>query len=735
MMLSDRFICAGEEYATYEKSVPAPYFRKTFSLDELPGKAELTVCGLGFYRLWVNGKEITKGLFAPYITNPDEIVFYDGYDLAGALRKGKNVLVFLLGNGMLDAPGGSVWDFDKDSFRASPRLAFALELDGETVEAGPDVKTHPSPIYFNDLRAGERYDAKNEISGVLDPEFDDSAWTCAVGTSSPKGEKRLCGTDPVKKTGTELAPVSVVPGERSLEYHPHGLAEGFDLFEKYTDTKGYIYDFGVNTAGVFRLRIKGEPGQRIELQFAETLDGDGKLYYGNIQFYPDGFSQHDVYILSGNGEEVWEPSFVYHGARYCLVTGIKPEQATKELLTFLPAHSAFDSVGSFECSDPVANKLYAMTRVSDLANFFYFPTDCPHREKNGWTGDAAMSAEHFFMNYDCLKSLSVWLETVREAQGEDGSIPCMVPTGSWGRRSGPSWDAALTYIPYYAYRFTGDRRILEDNACAIARYLEFISGKRTPAGTVDLFLGDWVPVGGVRRASTEFTDTMSFLSICGKAEFIFDVLGQTERRARAHELYVATRDAVRKHLVNFHTMLADTACQTSQAMALYHGIFNADEKERAFAALVELIHRNGDFFDCGMLGVRYLFHVLADGGEIDLAYKLITRPEWPSYGHFIEQGLTAIPEDFWKDGGHFNSLNHHFLGDISNFFISKIAGLVFNPTGRDVHEYAVRPNLPAGMDCAEASYNAPDGLIKVRVRRNGDSVGVDVSAPECMKRI
>lgn len=739
MILSDKFICAGEQYNSFEKNVPAPYIRRSFVLDSGTESATLTVGSPGFYRAFLNGSEITKGLLAPYISNPDELVFYDSYDITDKTKAGENALVFLLGNGMVNAPGGAVWDFDKESFRASPRIAFALEAETESgdvvIEADGIERCHDSPVYFDDLRCGERYDARNRTDGVLSIGFDDSDWTKAILCSAPKGRKTLCDTDPILPTGEEIRPVKISEGERSLVYNPHRLAAGFDIFEKYAETKGYIYDFGINTAGIFRLRISGRAGQRVELQFAETLDDEGRLYYGNINFYPDGFSQHDVYILSGEGEEVYEPSFTYHGARYCLVTGINKEQATEDLLTFLPAHSALRKIGGFECSDPVANKLYGMTVNSDLSNFFYFPTDCPHREKNGWLGDAAMSAEHFFMNYDCLKSLKVWLGEIRAAQSPEGAIPCMVPTGSWGRGSGPSWDAALTYIPYCAYRFTGDTDILRENADAIAKYLEYTFSRRKPCGTLDLFLGDWVPVGGVRRASTEFTDSVSFLSICRKAEFIFDVLGMTERRERASEIATVIRDAVRKNLVNFHTMLADTACQTSQAMAIYCGIFNSDEYEAAFNALVNLIHQNDYSFDCGMLGVRYLFRVLAEGGKEDLAYELITKPEWPSYGHFIEQGFTAIPENFPADGDSYDSLNHHFLGDINGFFIAEIAGLVFNPTGRNVHEYSVRPHLPSQLDWARASFRAPDGLIEVEVRRVDGNVEVNVNAPEGMKQI
>lgn len=206
--------------------------------------------------------------------------------------------------------------------------------------------------------------------------------------------------------------------------------------------RGWLYDFGVNTAGIETLRIKGERGQQIDLQFAEYINPDGELDYGNLGFYPDGFVQRDVYILKGEGEEVFEPQFTYHGARYCLVLGLTDEQATEELLTFDICASAIGDRGDFRCSDDTVNKLQVMTRNSDLSNFYYFPTDCPHREKNGWTGDASVSCEQLSLNFAPEKSYKEWLRNIRKTQKETGELPGIIPTGGWGYEwgNGPAWD-------------------------------------------------------------------------------------------------------------------------------------------------------------------------------------------------------------------------------------------------------------------------------------------------------
>ena len=726
-----QFISASAEYGSYRNFVPAPYFRKAFFTDTTD--CRLRVTGLGFYRVWINGVEITKGLLAPYISNPDDIVYFDDYDLSPYVRLNeKNVLGFQLGNGMQNAPGGSIWDFDKAAFRAAPKLAFLMQ-QGERVQvfSGKSVKTAPSPLYFDDLRAGVRYDARKEIPGWNLPEFDDGGWADAILCESPRGEFRVCEAEPVKPTGVELKAVSIRPGSMR-PYTPRGDVTHVNVPEDAHDGReGYLYDFGKNNAGIVRLRIHGRPGQRIVLQFGELLR-DGELDYGNINFYPDGFSQRDVYICKGGEEELFEPPFTYHGFRYCLVTGIDEDQATPELLTYIVCSSALKTVGHFRCSDETANTLYEMCDASDRSNFYYFPTDCPHREKNGWTGDAALSAEHMLMTMGAGNSYREWLRNIRASQRDDGSIPGIIPTGGWGFAwgNGPAWDAALIFIPYYTYIYTGDREILSENAAAIFRYLRYASSKRKENGLVAYGLGDWCPVGGDVKPTLEFTDSTTILTCAEKAAFIFDVLGQEKEKAYAQRLYGEMRAAIRDNLINTETCVSDTDCQTAQAMALYYGVFDDAEKAKATARLVDIIHENGDFLDTGILGARVIFHVLSDAGESELAYKMITRPEFPSYGALIVFGETTIPECFDLPGEGNYSHNHHMYCDIKNWFISAVAGLRYNPDGRDHSRVLIKPAFIPSLTFAEADYDSPAGKISVRWERTGTGVELTVRAAE-----
>ncbi len=371
-MLQKRFIKATDTYCSFEAYVNAPYLRRSFKLDFEPESASLSICGLGFYRLFLNGTEITKGALAPYISNPDDYCYYDVYDVSEHLQAGENVIGILLGNGFMNPFGGAIWDFDKAEWLGAPRVALELTAQGEgkefMLEADERFKVHSSPILFDELRMGEQYDANLEIPGWNLPGFDDRGWKNAILAQAPRGVLKECEAEPIL-VQKRIKPVSVTKCE-----------------------DGYLYDFGENIAGLTELHIVADPGQKIVLWHGEILK-DGRFYNGNIIFprpgyeYYKEYNQKTVYIAKGGEKEVHIPSFTYYGFWYVLVQGLKEEQAGEELLTCLVMNSDLRHIGGFSCSDETANTLFEMAQRSDLANFYYFPTDCPHREcVSGYAG-------------------------------------------------------------------------------------------------------------------------------------------------------------------------------------------------------------------------------------------------------------------------------------------------------------------------------------------------------------
>ena len=710
------FIKAGDKFTTIEEHIPAPLFRRTFTADKEAASAELIITGLGYYELYVNGKKITKGPLAPYRSNIDDYIYYDSYDIASELSVGKNVIGIMLGNGIRNAPGAYIWDFEKARFRGAPITAFSLSVrykdgSGETVVSDTETLTAPSPVIFDDLHFGEYYDARLEIPGWNLPDFDDSGWSRAVPAEPPRGEARLCEADPITVRSV-IKPVSVT---------------------EYKDGS-YIYDFGVNTAGLCRLRINGTEGQKVLMRYFETFV-DGEPYFRNNRFDPNDRFQEDEYYCSGEGTEEYTPHFTYHGFRYVLVSGITAEQANSELLTYLEMGSDIKQSGAFTCSDETVNKIQEATVRSDTSNFFYFPTDCPQREKNGWTADASLSAEQVLLNLSPEKSYKEWMRNIYKSLNDKGQLPGIIPTGGWGYHwgNGPAWDNVIVYIPYYTYKYCGDRQMLEELAAPLMRYLNYLFSRLDGKGLIAIGLGDWCQVGLIEdqfKTPLVVTDTILTCDIAEKAAFIYGELGMEAQKRFALSLAERTRAAFRENLIDKASLTVEGGTQTAQAMALFYGMFTDEEKARALDVLVKYIHEADDHFDTGVLGGKVIYRVLAENGYVDLAYKMITRPDYPSYGNWIARGATTLWEAFYPENGRILSLNHHFWGDVSAWFYIYLAGMKINPTCRDTTEVDIKPCFAEALSEVSAYHDMPDGKISVSWNRNGGKITLAIEAAD-----
>lgn len=745
MILSAKFIKANDLVCDFGNPVPAPCFRKAFTLSSAPQSAEITICGLGFYELSINGTDITKGPMAPYISNPDGVCYYDHYDVTPYLREGENVIGILLGNGMRNAFGGFIWDFELAKSRGP--VITALHFSAETsdgvleFEADETFKTHPSPVLWDDLRMGYQYDARLELPHWNEPGFDDSDWEPARRAQTPAGIAKLCAADPIVVTQI-LKPVSVTHYD-ALPFAYESSSQSAPAVESTIRNNVYVFDFGINTSGVTALKINGKPGQVISIRHGEHLVR-GNFSISNIIFkrtekhsterYYE-YSQRDVFTCKG-GEEVFLPKFKYDGFRYAYVEGLEPDQVTEETLTLHEMYSDLKSRATFSCSDPVLNKLMECGRRSDLTNFHYFPTDCPQREKNGWTGDASMSAEHMLLTLTAGASLKEWMTSIQTAQRLDGALPGIVPTGDWGFEwgNGPTWDSVCVNLPYYIYKFTGDLSAAIESEPTILRYLNYIMSRRDERGLIAVGLGDWVDpferINGHIASPLEFTDSAMIHDIAVKAEHLFRAAKMDYAADFAAQVAESMKQAIRTHLIDWNTMTVAGDCQTSQAVALETGLFQPEELPTARKRLVEIVHRDQNENHCGMIGVRYIFHALTNAGESDLAYQMMTSRNRTGYGSWVADGATTLYEAFIDPQNVINSRNHHFLGDVTSWMIQEVAGLKPNPTVTDIYSCEISPNFIGALTHAEASYDSAAGEIICRWNRTDGEILLHVEIPE-----
>jgi len=708
---SAKWIAGKKSHPSRTTVDPAPMLRRAFTLTGPVSSARLYISGLGYYEAYFNGQKAGDEVLAPGVTMYDKSAHYQTLDVTSLVREGDNVLGVLLGNGWYNASTEFVCNYSEAPWRDQAKLLAQLEIryrDGSTdiVVSDRSWRIGSGPIVFDALRNGEFYDARLEQDGWAAPGFNDSDWTPAVIVPGPGGFLRSQQHTPIHVTQT-LRPVSV------REVKP-GV---------------WVYDLGQNISGWGRLKVSGPAGTEVTLRYAEKLTPDDDLDQSNINmFIKTGECQMDRYTLKGQAIEVWEPRFTYHGFQYVQVTGF-PGTPTLDNLEGRVVHTAFATCGEFSCSNDLLNRIQACARWSTLGNYHGFPTDCPQREKNGWTGDASISAEQVLLNFDPMTAYHKWLGDLRDAQRPSGQLPGIVPTGGWGYNwgSGPAWDSASILIPWYLYLYEGDTAILETHYASMKRYLDYTLTMTTDY-TADYGLGDWA-APNTESEKPGCPNTVTDTAYC----FVHaDVLRQTAERLgkkadarRFAGLARKFRRAFRKHFVDFKKADVTGSNQTAVACALYQGLLEEAEKPAFLATLAQHVEERRRHIDCGILGAKYVLHALSDLGRADLAFAIATQEDFPGWGHWIRQGATTLWEG-WDGSG---SRNHHMFSDISAWFYRGLAGINPDPAHPGFKNTIIRPNPVERLDWVNAWHESPYGRIDVAWRHSGPQFALEVTVP------
>lgn len=709
---------------TFDKEFrKAPLLRKSINIEEKNIKdARLYVSGIGYYEFFINGAKVGDRKLEPGYTHFDKRVLYSTYDVTPMLQQGENVLAAELGNGWLNIQSLAVWEFEKARWRMRPRMVAELRItyNDDTVQTIPTNhtwKTNSGAGAFNNLYSGEVYDARLIHEGWMQLGFDDKKWMPAVEVEAPA--KIL--------TSQQMPPIRVV-----REVKPAGM--------KKIDDYTYVYDMGENMTGVCRLQIQGPAGTCVTLAHGELAHDDGTLNQGNIEIYfkreKNALPQHtdpferiqtDTYFLSGNGVEIYEPSFTYHGFRYVEVASTRPLKLTQESLTGLCMHTDVEPVGSFACSDEILNKLVKASCSSYLGNLFSIPTDCPQREKNGWTADGYVGMDYGLLFYDGITVYEKWMNDFIDNQRERGDLSGIIPSSGWGYADwiGPVWDAALFIIPNNLYKYYGDTRAMEKVWDTCVRYLQYLE-TREKDGKLTYGIGDWVFYKA--KTNTHFTSTAFYwLDNVLMAKFA-DLTGHdgTKYRAKADAL----KKLINDEWFDSEKNLYANGTQAAQSVGLALGLVPEDRAQAVADNLVRMIRDNNHQLDFGMLGSKFVPAMLVKYGYADDAYKMITRPEAPSWANWIHRGLTTLPETWvldkdFKDA----SLNHAFLGDISAWMMNSLAGINPNPEKPGFAGIIIRPQFVEGISWAKGEYRSVRGLICSEWKREGNLVKLSITIP------
>lgn len=690
-------------------SSPSPYLRKEFTLQKEFVNARLYATAIGLYECYLNGSRVGDALLTPGWTDYCKHIQYQVYDVTELLRSGLNAMGAILGDGW--GVGHIAWVgrqryADRPQFLAQIVLTYS---DGskEIIRTDESWKVTQGPILESDMLMGESYDARRELTDWSHPGYEDGSWWPAE-VFADRGDASLVATNgPTVKRQEELRPVEI---------------------RKIPDfvNPRWIFDMSQNMVGWIRLRVRGEKGRTITIRYAEALNPDGALYTTNLRTARNT----DHYTLKGDGEEVWEPRFAFHGFRYVELLGF-PGIPTEESVTGIVIHSDIPSTGTFECSDPLINQLQHNIVWGQKGNFVDVPTDCPQRdERLGWTGDAQVFIRTAAFNRNVAGFFTKWTRDLEDAQYPDGAYPAVAPNpGAWSiGDGGPAWADAGLICPWTIYQCYGDTRLLEERYASMQRFIEFLS--QTSQEGIRCYaeykgwhgFGDWLALDGSdgREGGTskELIGTAFFAYSTQLMANIARILGKAEDVLRYSALHEKVREAFIKRFVNDDGTIRG-ATQTSYILALRFNLLPDELRDRAAAELVRNIQNRNDHLSTGFVGTPYINWVLSEIGYLDTAYALLKQTTWPSWLYSVTQGATTIWErwDGWTHDKGFqdpgmNSFNHYAYGAIGDWMYAVIGGIDLDPDQPGYKHIIMHPRPGGGLTYATAELQSMYGMIR-----------------------
>ncbi len=623
---------------------PAVRLRRKFSVEKKE-RAVLSVCGLGYGYYYLNGKPVSGDLLTAPVSDYSKTLWVNTYDVTHLLKEGENVLCIHLGNGYYNENLKTAWEHNAAHWRDVPKVCLQLRCGELMLTADTNFKTSvDKATYYNQLHVGEFYDANEEEQWLL-PAFDDSGWENAVvDENPPQGALRVCTAPPI------------------LEF------ESYPCVAILQNDKGYVLDFGQNFSGYLRIKVSEPKGTLLTIEHAEQIDENNRLKLNDLDLFYKPF-QIDKITCSGKAF-TWSPRFTYHGFRYVQISGLN-DPPKKEDVQGVFVHQAIERKSSFECAYPLLNQIYNAGLMSSWSNMHYVLTDCPTREKLGWTNDAAASCEQLFYNFEMNEFMKKWGQDICDAVEKDGSTYGIIPSHGWGHDLGPVTDAFMYKMPYYHYLHYRDKSILELMLPACLRNLRYaieqFENRRA------YWLGDWTGFDSL-PTPTELIFAIYLIEFMDKVEFMLSQMGQTLSGdfPGYREKYKALVEG--KYIRDGISTVEE---QTAICMLICH---NFGDRERMAEQLERvIIEKDSAHLHVGMVGIQYVFEALSKVGKQDLLLEMLSQPTAPSFQTWFDEGATTLYENFTD--GHTNSKNHHMFSAVLAWIIKYVLGVQLQENG------------------------------------------------------
>lgn len=697
-----------------KKRSTVPMFRKEFDVNGCIKNATINISGLGHYELYINGNGVGDRFLSPGWTNYQKRELYNTYDLTEWFTEGNNTIGVMVGNGF--------YNINRERYRkivmvyGYPKLIFDLKITYENgsvrhIVSDGTCKVTPSPIVFSSIYGGEDYDARQERSGWSISGFDDSKWNNAIELDDIKDKLVLEKDYPIK------------------------VMQTFETDRVFKSKTGKtIYDFGQNASGIISLKVKGNKGARIKILPGELLDENKNITQGS-----SGGPYEFNYFLKGEGIETWQPRFTYYGFRYAEVEVIEPTDTnikTEVLeLKLLHTRNSAPTVGSFQSSDTLFNKIFELINWGIRSNLASVTTDCPHREKLGWLEVPHLLGPSIHYNYNAYPLYIKIVDDMIDSQLENGLVPDIAPEYVPfvdGFRDSPEWGSASVIIPWQLYRWYGDKEILKKAYPMMVRYVNYLH-KKEKDHLLNYGLGDWYDLGPKHPGEAQLTPkAVTATAIYYHDLVIISQIAQLLNHEAESNTFMnwskSVKKAFQKKFYNPETGVCSTGSQTSYAMSLVTGLIPEKDQERVFQNLVKAIKENDYTLTAGDIGYHFLIRILSENGRSDILYRMNNRTDRPGYGYQLRQGATSLTESWAALPSASN--NHMMLGHLMEWFYSGLGGIYQAHNSISYDNIIIAPQPVGEIKWVNCSFDSPKGRILSEWNVSGNTFSLKIEIPE-----
>jgi len=692
-----------------------PLLRKEFLIKKTIKKATAFIAGLGHFDLSLNGKKVGDHFLDAGWTQYNKDALYVTFDITGQIRKGMNAIGVMLGNGFYYTP--------RERYRkitiayGYPKMICRVAIEytdgtSENIISDNSWKTDVGPVTFSSIYGGEDFNATLDQAGWDLTSFNDQSWKKALTVDGP----------------------SALISQAAM---PLKILDSFSV-KKVSQPKPniWVYDFGQNASGIFRIKVKGKRTDQITFRPAELIKDDGLIAQDAV-----GSPVYFNYTLNGGEAESWQPQFMYYGFRYIQVEGAVPQGEPNPgglpvimEIESLHTRNAAQEAGSFVCSNNLFNRTDTLIKWAIKSNMASVFTDCPHREKLGWLEEDHLMGSSIKYNYDIATLCRKIVKDMMGAQREDGLVPDIAPEYvhfDGGFRDSPEWGSNSIILPWYLYEWYGDKQVLSEAYPMMQRYADYLL-KKSIGYLLSYGLGDWFDIGPNAPGESQLTPK----GVTATAIFYYDltILNKVAKmlgRQKDAQKYEATAAKVKAAFnaifFNKETQQYATGSQAANAMAIYMDLVEPKYKHAVVENLVRDIRDRKNSLTAGDIGYRYVLRVLEDNGYSDVIFDMNSRSDVPGYGFQLAHGATSLTES-WQ-AYRFVSNNHFMLGHLMEWFYSGLGGIRQAKNSVGFQKIAIQPEPVGDVTSAETNYLSSYGNISTKWKRENDAFDLKTVIP------